>query len=138
MKHVQSNTLDFSGQNIYVGIDVHLKSWSVAIHKYWVSDYLGATYFSIYEAGFCSFQIHERLTDLGINNIVINTADVPTMSKEKLRKTDIKDCNKLAHELRSGSLERIYVPRADILEILSLIGMRDLIVKQLSFERNTT
>ena len=31
MKHVQSNTLDFSGQNIYVGIDVHLKSWSVAI-----------------------------------------------------------------------------------------------------------
>ena len=62
MKHVQSNTLDFSGQNIYVGIDVHLKSWSVAIlsehsvmrrfgqdpepealHKYWVSDYLGAT-----------------------------------------------------------------------------------------------
>lgn len=75
---------------------------------------------------------------MGINNIVINTADVPTMSKEKLRKTDIKDCNKLVHELRSGSLERIYVPRADILEILSLIGMRDLIVKQLSFERNTT
>lgn len=31
MKHVQSNTLDFSGQNIYVGIDVHLKSWSVLI-----------------------------------------------------------------------------------------------------------
>lgn len=31
MKRVQSNTLDFSGQNIYVGIDVHLKSWSVAI-----------------------------------------------------------------------------------------------------------
>lgn len=31
MKRVQSNTLDFNGQNIYVGIDVHLKSWSVAI-----------------------------------------------------------------------------------------------------------
>lgn len=31
MKRVQSNKLDFSGQNIYVGIDVHLKSWSVAI-----------------------------------------------------------------------------------------------------------
>lgn len=31
MKCVQSNKLDFSGQNIYVGIDVHLKSWSVAI-----------------------------------------------------------------------------------------------------------
>ena len=74
MKCIQRNKLDFRGQNIYVGIDVHLKSWSVAIlsehsvmrrfgqdpepealHKYWVSDYLGATYFSIYEAGFCSF-----------------------------------------------------------------------------------
>ena len=31
MRRVQSNTLDFSGQNIYVGIDVHLKSWSTAI-----------------------------------------------------------------------------------------------------------
>ena len=31
MKRVQSNKLDFSGQNIYVEIDVHLKSWSVAI-----------------------------------------------------------------------------------------------------------
>ena len=26
----QSNTLNFEGQNIYVGIDVHLKSWTVA------------------------------------------------------------------------------------------------------------
>lgn len=31
MKRVRSNNLDFSGQNIYVGIDVHLKSCSVAI-----------------------------------------------------------------------------------------------------------
>lgn len=71
MKRVQSNKLDFSGQNIYVGIDVHLKSWSVAIlsehsvlkrfsqspepealHKYLVSNYPGANYFSVYEAGF--------------------------------------------------------------------------------------
>lgn len=31
MKTVRSNELNFDGQNIYVGIDVHLKSWSVAI-----------------------------------------------------------------------------------------------------------
>jgi len=29
MKDVQRNKLDFNGQNIHVGIDVHLKSWSV-------------------------------------------------------------------------------------------------------------
>jgi hypothetical protein len=27
----QSSKLDFSGQNIYVGFDVHLKSWKVTI-----------------------------------------------------------------------------------------------------------
>jgi len=27
----QINRLDFKGQNIYVGIDVHLRSWSVAV-----------------------------------------------------------------------------------------------------------
>lgn len=100
MKTVRSNELNIDGQNIYVGIDVHLKSWSVAIlsehsvlkrfsqnperealHKYLASNYPGANYFSVYEAGFCGFWIHEKLTNLGINNIVVNPADVPTMSK---------------------------------------------------------
>jgi hypothetical protein len=31
MKRVQINELDFKGQNIYVGIDVHLKSWSITV-----------------------------------------------------------------------------------------------------------
>lgn len=155
MKRVQSNELDFSGQNIYVGIDVHLKSWSVAIlsehsvlkrfsqssepealHKYLVSNYPGANYFSVYEAGFCGFWIHERLTDLGIANIVVNPADVPTMSKEKLRKTDSVDCNKLARELRSGSLVGIYVPGVETLELRSLIRMRNLIVKDSTRAKN--
>lgn len=28
---VQSKGINFNGQNIYIGIDVHLKSWSVTI-----------------------------------------------------------------------------------------------------------
>ena len=88
-----------------------------ALHKCLVSNYPGTNYFSVYEAGFCSFWIHEKLTGSGITNIVVNLADVPTMSKEKLRKTDVVDCNKLARELRSGSLEGIYVPKVDVLEI---------------------
>lgn len=155
MKTVRSNELNFEGQNIYVGIDVHLKSWSVAIlsehsalrrfsqspepealHKYLASNYPGATYFSVYEAGFCGFWIHEKLTSLGINNIVVNPADVPTMSKEKLRKTDAVDCNKLARELRSGSLEGIYVPGTESLEMRSLIRLRNLIVKDSTRAKN--
>lgn len=41
-----------------------------ALHKYLASNYPGANYYSVYEAGFCGFWIHEKLTDLGINNIV--------------------------------------------------------------------
>ena len=148
MKRVQSNKLDFSGQNIYVGIDVHLKSWSVAVlsehsvlkkfsqdpepealYKYLSGNYPGANYFSVYEAGFCGFWIHRKLTDLGVRNIVVNPADVPSKGKEKLRKTDAVDCGKLARELRSGSLEGIYVPSDATLEMRSLIRLRNLIVK---------
>ena len=30
----QSNTLNFEGQNIYVGIDVHLKSWTISTTRH--------------------------------------------------------------------------------------------------------
>ncbi|MGJ7027346.1 hypothetical protein GGQ94_003089 [Petrimonas sulfuriphila] len=71
MKRVQINELNFKGQNIYIGIDVHLKSWSVTIlsehsvlkkfsqdpqtevlHKFLTCNYPGTTYYSVYEAGF--------------------------------------------------------------------------------------
>ncbi len=147
--------LDFRGQNIYVGIDVHKKSWSVsvlsenavlkkfsqdpkpeALHKFLTTNYPGAKYHSVYEAGFCGFWIHHRLTELGIDNIVVNPADVPTMSKEKLRKTDAVDSGKLARELRSGTLRGIYVPRTELLEIRSLIRLRNSIVKDSTREKN--
>lgn len=147
--------LDFTGQTIYVGIDVHLKSWSVevlsersvlkkfrqnpepeALHKFLATNYPNATYYSVYEAGFCGFWIHHRLMELGIENIVVNPADVPTMSWEKLRKTDAVDCSKLARGLRSGDLRGIYVPSAQMLEIRSLIRLRNSIVKDTTREKN--
>jgi transposase len=177
MKRVQINELDFKGQNIYVGIDVHLKSWSVAVlsehsvlkkfsqnpdasalHKYLTGNYPGADYYSVYEAGFCGFWIHRSLERLGICNIVVNPADVPAMSKEKLRKTDVVDCGKPARELRSGSLTGIYVPNEATLpfsshsnhlrltgiyvpdeatlEMRSLIRLRNSIVKDTTREKN--
>lgn len=58
------------------------------------------------------------------------------MSKEKLRKTDVVDCNKLARELRSGSLEGIYVLGTETLEMRSLIRLRNLIVKDSTRAKN--
>ncbi len=108
-------------------MDVHLKSWSVtilsetsvlkkysqdaspeALHKTLTMSYPDAEYYSVYEAGFCGFWIHDRLTELGIHNIVVNPADVPTMSSEKLRKTDAVDSKKLAVCLRAKQLRGIY------------------------------
>ena len=155
MKTRQINELDFNGQNIFVGIDVHLKSWSVsvlsehsvlkrfsqdpnaeALRTFLTGNYPGATYHSVYEAGFCGFWIHKQLVKFGINNIVVNPADVPTMSKEKLRKTDTVDSGKLARELRSGTLTGIYVPEDAVLEMRSLIRLRSTIVKDTTREKN--
>jgi len=151
----QRKELDFKGQNIYVGIDVHLKSWSVtvlsetsvlkkfsqspipeALHKFLTVTYPGADYHSVYEAGFCGFWIHDKLTSLGINNIVVNPADVPTKSSEKLRKTDSIDSGKLARSLRAKELKGIYTPDNISLEMRSLIRLKNSITKDVTRQKN--
>jgi transposase len=107
-----------------------------ALHKFLTNNYPGATYHSVYEAGFCGFWIHRGLVKLGIRNIVVNPADVPTMRKEKLRKTDVVDSGKLARELRSNSLTGIYVSDEAVLEMRSLIRLRSQIVKDITREKN--
>lgn len=135
--------LDFSGHNIYVGIDVHKKTWSVYIvsdavehgaftqlpdpqklSAYLKKHFPGATYYSVYEAGFCGFWIHDALVRAGINNIVVNAADIPTTNKEKTQKRDKIDCRKLARSLRNNQLRPIYTPSPDLLEERMLVRAR--------------
>jgi transposase len=151
----QRKELNFEGQNIFVGIDVHLKSWNVSIftedlyHKTFsqppnansLSNYLklnfpNAIYHSVYEAGFSGLHAHYELTNLGIHNIVTNAADVPTTDKEKRRKTDKVDSNKLARSLRNKELKGIYTPSQDILEDRSFVRVRSSIVKDQSRLKN--
>ena len=77
---MHSNKNSFKGQNIYVGIDVHLKTWHVKMltesgYKYSSSQhadarelfdrlnrkYPDAHFKSAYESGFCSFSVHYPL-----------------------------------------------------------------------------
>ena len=151
----QSKELNFKGQNIYIGLDVHLKSWTVTVlsevsvlktfsqdpspdklYKYLTNNYPGAEYHSVYEAGFCGFWIHHRLTELGVNNIVVNPADVPTMGSEKLRKTDAVDSKKLAVGLRAKQLREIYIPDDEAIEIRSLVRLRGMITKDTTRQKN--
>jgi len=146
----QRKELNFEGQNIFVGIDVHLKSWNVSIftenlhHKtfnqspnalllshYLTQNFPNAIYNSVYEAGFSGLSSHYELTALGIRNIVINPADVPTSDKERRRKTDKVDSNKLARSLRNSELKGIYIPNQEVLEDRSFIRVRSSIVKDM-------
>lgn len=151
----QSNKLDFKGQNIYVGFDVHLKSWTVTImteklshktftqppnpkvlHQYLVKNFPGGTYHSAYEAGFCGYWIHNNLKSLGVHSIVVNPADIPTTDKEKVQKEDSRDSRKIARALRNGDLTPIYVPSTKTLEDRTLVRMRATLVKDLARNKN--
>ena len=153
----QSNKLDFKGQNIYVGFDVHLKSWTVTImtekltlktfsqspkpeilYNHLITNFPGGTYHTAYEAGFCGYMIHNKLKSYGINSIVVNPADIPTTDKEKVQKEDKRDSKKIARSLRNGDLTPIYVPSVKTLNDRGLLRTRSALVKDMTRNKNRT
>ena len=122
--------ISFIDQSIYVGIDVHKKSWTIAIcsqHRVYrpftisppscevLIDYLeknfpGGNYICAYEAGFSGFGLCEALNGQGIQCIVINAADIPTSDRDSEFKSDQRDATKIAKSLRSGELRCIHIP----------------------------
>jgi transposase len=139
----QCTKVDFTGQQVYVGLDVARKSWKVCIyvgqqyHKqfsqppdpmalvgYLGRNFPGAIFHTVYEAGYFGFWIHRSLTRLGVHSMVINPADVPTTDKERRVKTDRVDAAKLAWALARGGLHAIYVPEREAEEDRSLVRTR--------------
>src|ERR1019366_7913268 len=103
----QVTKLDFTGQKIFCGIDVHKKSWKVCIRSehmelktfsqnpsatelknHLKKNYPSAIYQLVYEAGYCGFSHQRQFSEDHINCIIVHPADVPTMDKEKQRKSD--------------------------------------------------
>jgi transposase len=123
-------TLDnFSTIQLYIGIDVHKKQWSVSIfsdathHRTFsqpaspdaLKSYLNhhfpkARVVCAYEATKLGYWIHRRLSDFGYTCLVVNAADIPTSNKESNNKTDPIDSRKIAKALRAGLLTSIHVP----------------------------
>jgi len=119
---------DYTGKTVYVGIDVHkktyaihcisggekVKSWTMASNWHQLTEQLrhffpGATLCSVYEAGFSGFALHRQLKEAGIENIVVNPGSVEVASRDKV-KTDKRDAKKLAEQLSNGRLTSIYIP----------------------------
>ena len=152
---MENNKPDFSSQNFYLGIDVHKKSWSIGIisnnnllkrfsmnpdpkilSEYMHRNYPGGNYFSVYEAGFSGYWIDRALKETGINNIIVNPADIPTKNKERIRKTDKIDARKLARELSNQQLEGIYIPGQLQEELRSLSRLRNQLVRDQTRVKN--
>lgn len=156
MKTIQiTKKKEFHGEEIYVGIDVHKKQWAVTVrsklleHKTFVQksdskvlgNYLkknfpGAVYKSVYEAGFCGYSVHRLLLNEGIENIIINPADVPSTNKERKSKQDKIDSRKLCRALADGVLVGNYVPGEEEAELKETVRQIKILTNDLTRYKN--
>ena len=68
--------------------------------------------------------------------MVVHAADIPTNEKERVFKTDKRDCRKIARSLGSDDLEAIHIPQKKTQEDRSLVRMRLTLRKDLTREKN--
>lgn len=114
---------------VYIGLDIHKKSWSVtiktdiALHKtmsmvpdpeqlytYIETHFPNHITSLTYEAGCCGFSAARYFANLGWDICVVNPADVPTMHKQLFQKTDTNDSKNLCKQLELNNLQAIYIP----------------------------
>lgn len=152
---IEGKVNSFEGQEFFIGLDVHLRNFKVTIRNnmrelktysmdadpiilsnYLSRNYPGGIYYSVYEAGYCGFWIDRKLRCLGIKNIVVNPADIPTTDKEKRTKTDVVDSRKLARCLENHELVGIYVPTEYEESLRNLSRTRQELVKEQTRVKN--
>jgi len=155
MNTLSSKLLNFSKSPIYVGLDVHKKSWSVTLYSdefelktftqppepdvlvnYLNHHYPGAQFQVVYEAGFSGFWVQRELSKHGICCEVIHPADVPTSDKEKRQKTDKMDSRKLSRLCKSKEVRGIYIPTEEQQEERNLLRVRQKIIKDTTRVKN--
>lgn len=120
--------ISYAGKKVFIGIDVHKKSYALCIiceelvayqgtHPASVEGliamirkrYAGAQVYTAYEAGFSGFVLHRKLEAAGIVSIVVNAASIETDARDRV-KTDKRDAKKIATHLSQGRLKGIRIP----------------------------
>jgi transposase len=114
------------GKEVFIGVDVHKESWHVTARTEGEEIFHGGIpsqyqafrkllgYFKdckikvAYEAGPCGFWLYDRLTEDGIETIVVPPSLIPIESGNRV-KTDKRDSRKLAKLLEGNMLKRVYV-----------------------------
>ena len=149
--HHERSQADFTGQELFVGIDVHKKSWRVSIHTrtmeyktftqppsaaalltYLDRSFPGARIRCGYEAGFAGFSAAHTLRDRGVDCLVVHPPDIPTTDRDRTHKNDRNDARRLGRELRSGAVRSIYIPDQAAIEDRALMRMRHGFIKKQS------
>ncbi|NRS90677.1 transposase [Flavobacterium sp. 7E] len=140
----------FSNPKIFIGLDIHKKSWTVSIqtdlffHKTYsmpsnaedLYQYVERTFPNhavdlVYEAGCCGFSAARFFLNLGWNVLVVNPADVKTGDKERYQKTDALDSKNLSNQLKSGVLKGVHIPTEEQDQFTTLARHRTQITKKL-------
>lgn len=125
---MSTKRIDYSGKKVYVGVDVHKKTYSISVCcdqeiidratvkampevliSYLAKRFDLALVSCAYEAGFCGFGLHRKLVEKGINNIVVHPPSIEVASNDRV-KTDKRDSKKIAIQLESKRLRSIYIP----------------------------
>lgn len=134
---------DFSGKTLFVGIDIHKKSWQVAVFfhglilsnvriegsadklmAYFQKHYPGAEFSCVYESCAWGYHLCRSLQKAGISCMIVNPADIPGTDWERRSKTDPVDARKLATSLAAGLLRPIEVPTETLQKQRSLMRLR--------------
>jgi transposase len=140
---------DYTGKTIFVGMDVHKKTYSVtaicdgvivkrdtlkadpdALIAYLKKRFGLGKIKTAYEAGFCGFHLHRTLEAAGIENIVVHAAGIE-ISNSRV-KTDKRDSLKIAAHLSEGKLRSVYIPTVEQEDYRTVTRLRDTFCKERS------
>ena len=124
----KANRVSYIGKDVFVGIDVHKKTYTVVarvdgeVVKKWTTVaspeglaqqflkyFLGADIYTAYEAGFLGFVLHRELEQNGIHNRVVHAAGIEIAPNDRV-KTDKRDAHKLSALLEAMRLKGIRIP----------------------------
>ena len=142
------NTQNTASPKLYIGIDIHKRSWKVhcatdlfsgksfsmspdpaQLLVYVSKHFSGHEVSTAYEAGCCGYYAHRCFTSYGWHSLVVNPADIHRKGKERHTKTDRIDAQLISRELKDGRLDSIIVPDIEREELRSLFRRRNDLVK---------
>ena len=152
--HNSSLKNSYVGKKVFVGIDVHKRTYSVVtivegvVVKKWrtvaspeklaqqLARYFpGASIQTAYESGFSGFVLHRVLEQAGIHNIVVNPGSIEVAIHNRV-KTDKRDALHIATLLEAGRLRGIRVPSPQQEQQRLLTRTRQQLVEERSALKN--